>query len=152
MVDGPGWFYHKRCNLSTLLLYFPNMRQQEFVSYILEDQLASLSGLSSRPMFGGFGLYCDGVIVGIVIEDELYLKVDATNKPHYVAMGSSPFSYRRNGGKEVALSYWKVPLEALEERERLTALFLESFAINRAIAETKARRLRALREKKDHAQ
>lgn len=123
---------------------------REFVTYVIEDQLAHVSGLSARPMFGGYGVYRDKVMVGIIIDDELYLKVDETNKPIYRAMESTPFSYRRNDGKEVALSYWRVPITALEDKEVLTDLFLDSFRINDAIAAKKAVRIEAMRKKKDH--
>ena len=71
--------------------YAKSMSKSEFVEYITGDQLAGLPSISSRAMFGGFGIYREGTIVGIVISEELYLKVDATNQVEYEAMGSIPF-------------------------------------------------------------
>ena len=52
----------------------------EFVEYVTQDLLSSLRGITARAMFGGFGIYKDGVMFGIVVDGELYFKVDDTNK------------------------------------------------------------------------
>ena len=44
------------------------------------DRLAALGEITSRPMFGGHGLYWRGVIFGIVFRDRLYLKVDERSR------------------------------------------------------------------------
>lgn len=106
------------------------MSKNEFVAYVIGDQLAELSDMSARAMFGGFGLYRDGTIVGIISEDELYLKVDESNVEEYKALGSAPFSYTKKDGKSYEMSYWKVPAEILEDRARLVELVLDSFDIN----------------------
>lgn len=107
-----------------------NMKHNEFVEYIIGDQLVELDGMSARAMFGGFGLYYEGTIVGIVIHDELYLKVNETNQSEYEAMGSEPFTYEKKTGSVTAMSYWKVPSEVLEDRDRLIELVLISHEIN----------------------
>jgi len=106
------------------------MRRDEFAIYITEDLLGHIGGVYIRPMFSGFGLYREGVMAGLIVEDELYLKVDDTNRKEYEAMGSTPFSYERKDGKVIALSYWKIPLEILEDREQLTHLFELSYDIS----------------------
>jgi DNA transformation protein len=106
------------------------MQRNEFIEYIIGDQLAALSGMSARAMFGGFGIYQEGTIVGIVVDEELYLKVDAINQAEYEAMGSIPFCYSRKDKKKTTMSYWKVPPEVIEDREKLTALVEQSYEIN----------------------
>lgn len=115
-------------------------KRNEFVEYIVEDLLAEVDGVSARAMFGGFGLYKEGVIVGIVIDDELYLKVDESNRAEYEAEGSTPFSYERKVGKVVAMSYWKVSSDIIENPEKLTRLFEMSYEINLKPKEAKRRR------------
>ncbi len=66
-------------------------------------------------MFGGFGIYRDGLIFGLVASDVLYLKADTQNRGEYEAVGSEPFSYTARR-KQVILSYWRAPEEALESR------------------------------------
>ena len=106
------------------------MKQNAFIAYIIGDQLAELSGISARAMFGGYGIYNEGTIVGIVIDESLYLKVDESNKAEYEAMGSAPFQYSKKDGKAVSMSYWSVPPEVVEDRERLVELVLLSYEIN----------------------
>lgn len=102
----------------------------EFVAYIISDQLTELPAVSAKAMFGGYGLYVEGTIVGIVSDDELYLKADETNMATYTAMGSVPFTYAKKDGKTLSMSYWKVSADALEDREQLRTLVLDSYEIN----------------------
>ncbi len=106
------------------------MKSNEFVEYVIGDQLVDLPGMSARAMFSGFGLYKEGTIVGIIVADELYLKVDETNKAEYDAMGSEPFTYDMKNGKKTSLSYYKIPLEILENREELARLVEISYDIS----------------------
>ena len=53
----------------------------------MEGLLAGLGPLSSRPMFGGHGLYCGGVFFGFVLDDTLYLRADARSRHRF----SQPF-------------------------------------------------------------
>jgi DNA transformation protein len=108
------------------------MKVSQFVEYIIGDQLTQLSGLSARSMFGGFGIYLEGMIVGIVVGDVLYLKVDESNRAEYEAMGSTPFTYKRKDGRSTSISYWSVPNEVVEDSGHLTALVLSSYEINLA--------------------
>ena len=79
----------------------------------LRDLFAPLGRLTARKMFGGYGLYVDGLIFGIVIEGSVCLKVDEKTKDQFAAAGCAPFVYR--GQKEpIVMSYWSVPEEAME--------------------------------------
>jgi DNA transformation protein len=79
----------------------------------LRDLFAPLGSISARKMFGGYGLYLDGLIFGIVIEGSVCLKVDDETKQRFLAAGCAPFVYR--GQKEpITMSYWSVPEEAME--------------------------------------
>ena len=90
-----------------------------FVKYLL-DTLSDLGGVRSRAMFGGHGIYHDGVMLGLVADGVFYLKVDDGNRAAFEAAGSKPFTYRRQGlTKDVAMSYWEVPAGVLESREAL---------------------------------
>ncbi|TIP37570.1 MAG: TfoX/Sxy family protein, partial [Mesorhizobium sp.] len=42
----------------------------------LEELFESLGPISIRKLFGGKGIYCDGVIVAVVVRGELMLKAD----------------------------------------------------------------------------
>ena len=106
------------------------MSKSDFVDYVVQDLLSGLSGVRARAMFGGWGVYKDGVILGIIVDDELYFKVGPSNQAKYEKHGSRPFTYESHG-RSVAMSYWEVPAEVLEDREEITRWAEESHRISR---------------------
>lgn len=88
----------------------------EFVSY-LNEVFSEFGDLTTRKMFGGWGIYHQGLMFGLVADDELYLKCDAQNHSEFDAAGSEAFSYDKNG-KEYKMSYFKAPEEIFDDPER----------------------------------
>ena len=89
-------------------------RQNEFVNYLLE-LLAPFGNVTARAMFGGHGVYKDGLIFGVVFDDTFYLKVDDGNRGQFDARGLEPFVYEsKSKGKQVSLGYCQCPGDALE--------------------------------------
>jgi len=89
----------------------------EFVAYLVES-LQPLGGVSARRMFGGHGIFKDGLMLGLVDADQLYLKVDDGNRPAYQARGLRPFDYVKKG-KRIALSYYEAPSESCDDPDVL---------------------------------
>lgn len=88
-----------------------------FREFVL-DQLSTVRDLTSRPMFGGLGLYSGVYFFGLVWNDVLFLKVDDTTRPKFVAAGMKPFNpYPGRGG---TFQYYQVPLGVVESAEELT--------------------------------
>ena len=90
----------------------------EFRAFVL-DQLSRLPQLRSKPMFGGVGLYSGEAFFGIIAADELFFKVDDSNRTAYEIAGSEPF--RPVVNRPVSMSYWRVPIEVLEDPGELAA-------------------------------
>lgn len=88
-----------------------------FTDYLME-QLQWLGPVKGRSMFGGYGVFLEGLMFGIVFENTFYLKVDADSRQDFDALGLLPFTYLR-GSKEIALSYYQTPEEALDDTEIL---------------------------------
>ena len=88
-------------------------KNSDFVAYLL-DLLKPLSGTSARRMFGGVGIYKEKLMFALVVNDELFLKADESNRNLYEERGLAPFTYNRKG-KEVSLSYYQAPAECLDE-------------------------------------
>jgi DNA transformation protein len=101
-----------------------------FHDYVVYDLMSELDWITSRAMFGGWGIYQYKLIFGIIIGDELYLKVDETNQKDFEKLGSHPFEYFAKS-KKVTMSYWLVPGDTLEDREVLRVLVEQSVKINR---------------------
>jgi DNA transformation protein len=77
--------------------------------------LLPLGDVRPRAMFGGWGLYLDGVMFALIAYETLYLKVDARTKAAFAAAGGAPFEYEREGRKPVEMSYWTLPDEHMAE-------------------------------------
>ncbi len=90
----------------------------EFVDMIL-DLLSGMGPVSKRRMFGGAGLFMDGVMFALIADETLYLKVDEGNQPAFDALSLGPFTFQRQG-KQVALSYFEAPGECFDDPDVMT--------------------------------
>jgi len=52
----------------------------EFVKYIV-DQCAESGKIEARKMFGDYGIYCNGQIVGLICDNAFYLKLTEPVRP-----------------------------------------------------------------------
>jgi DNA transformation protein len=109
----------------------------------IRDLLAPLGPgfghLGCRRMFGGHGLYMDGLFFAIESEGELFLKADAQSAPLFEAEGSSPFTYQKNG-KPFRLAYWRLPERALDEADELRRWVRLALAVAGRAKETAPRK------------
>lgn len=93
---------------------------RDFVDHVVE--LARPCGqASARAMFGGHGLYLDGRIVGLVVDDTLWLKCDAGNVEAFAERGLPPFVYVSKDGQRTLTSYRRAPEEALDGPDDMRA-------------------------------
>lgn len=83
-----------------------------FVTHCRE-LLAPLGAVRVRRMFGGHGLYVDELFMAILIDQRLYLKVDAVSRAAFEAEGCEPFRYER-AGQTATLGYFSAPEAAME--------------------------------------
>lgn len=83
-----------------------------FASYCAE-LLSGLGPVRVKRMFGGHGIYVDGLFVAIVAGETLYLKADAETTPRFDAAGCAPFTYTAKG-RRVSLAYRAAPAEAMD--------------------------------------
>lgn len=104
----------------------PKRPKPDFIIF-LEETLAPMEGIEAKRMFGGFGLFKDGLMFGLIADDVLYLKVDSKNKPNFDALDLEPFSYSR-GDKTFAMSYHRAPSNALEQSDTLLKWAQSSYA------------------------
>ena len=93
-----------------------------FVDFVV-DQLSDLKDVTAKPMFGGFGLYRGSTFFGIVYEERLYLKTDASTRGWYDERGSETF---HPTPKQQLKNYLEVPADTLEDPESLSELVEEA--------------------------
>lgn len=79
----------------------------------LREQLAPLGEITSRAMFGGFCLYCDGAVFALVANNTLFLKVDDCNRALFQERGLKAF--RPFEDQETTMSYYEAPPEIFED-------------------------------------
>lgn len=94
------------------------MSASEFSGFVAE-LLGPLGPVSTRRMFGGVGLFYGSSMFGLIAFEELYLKVDARNRPDFEAEGEEPFGYDTKDGRRTILSYWRAPARLLDEPDEL---------------------------------
>lgn len=90
-----------------------------FVEHLLE-LLEPFGGGAAKRMFGGYGIFRDGIMFGLVAEGTFYLKTDATNRPEFEERGLPPFQFEGREGRITTMSYQQCPDEALDSTSTMT--------------------------------
>lgn len=92
--------------------------RNEFVDYVVE-LMAGWAEVSARKMFGGYGLYREGLMFALIVDDELFFKTDTSNVGQYERVGSHPFVYVSQS-RNVQLSYWSAPADSLDSSAEMS--------------------------------
>jgi DNA transformation protein len=111
-----------------------------FKTFVL-DQLRVAGPVSARSMFGGVGLYHRGLFFGLIADDTLYLKVDASNRDDYRRSGCAPF--RPFGDQSYSMHYYELPAAVLEDSDELLGWVEKAIEVARRQAASKPRRPRS---------
>jgi DNA transformation protein len=85
---------------------------KDFVNYVSE-LLTPAGPVIIKRMFGGHGVYVDGLFMAIIANDELYLKADDTTRAAFDAESCAPFVYAKDG-KQTTMGYRRAPGEAMD--------------------------------------
>jgi len=94
----------------------------------LKELFEPFGAVQVKRMFGGNGIYAEGLCFAIEQDGEVFLKVDAKTRPAFSAAGSTPFVYNAKG-KPMPTSFWRFPSAAYDEPNELVrwaALGLEA--------------------------
>jgi DNA transformation protein len=85
----------------------------------LVELFAEFGPVSVRRMFGGAGLFVDGLMIGLVSDGVIYLKADSETIPAFEGEGLSQFSYATRDGTRMLTSYWRMPDRLYDDTEEL---------------------------------
>lgn len=104
-----------------------------YVKYLLEDAFSELSYVEAKPMFGGYGFYLDGQIFGFTIDgDQLVLKANKETRAKFEKKGGEQFIYHGHKNKgPVAMPYWTVPQDILEDPKELAVWAKDSASLSK---------------------
>lgn len=94
----------------------------DYLSEIAED----FGPLNARRMFGGYGIYHEGLMIGLVADDVLYLKADLLSEGEFKSRGLGQFEYVKKG-KPTRMSYYLAPEEIYEDREVASRWFMMAY-------------------------
>ena len=91
-------------------------KPREFVAHVLET-MREFGPVEARAMFGGWGLYHQGLFFALILDDGLYLKTDEANVAEFKAEGLQPCVYPMKSGESIVMHYYEAPGDALESAE-----------------------------------
>jgi DNA transformation protein len=86
-----------------------------FVEFV-KERMEPLGEITTRAMFGGHTVYCDGVVFALIAGGALYLKADEKNRPEFEARGLEAFRPFEGPG---VMQYYQAPPEMFEDEEAL---------------------------------
>jgi len=90
---------------------------ESYREFVLE-QLGRVMPVTGKSMFGGVGIYTQGLFFALIAEDSLYFKVDDTTRQDFERLGMEPF---RPYGEDSAMGYYEVPADVVEDSVQLAA-------------------------------
>ncbi|MEO3387374.1 TfoX/Sxy family protein [Mesorhizobium sp. CAU 1741] len=94
----------------------------------IADLFAGLGHVTIKRMFGGKGIYHDGVIIALEIGGDIMLKADAISAPEFAAAGSTQWVYEGQSRKgPVAMPYWSIPDTALDDPDEMAVWARKAF-------------------------
>jgi DNA transformation protein len=99
-----------------------------FSDYVLE-LLTGFGRLEVRRMFGGAGLYRDGVMFAILDDDIIFFRVDDALEADLTVQGSVPWRYSmKRDGAAREMGYWRMPETAADDPDEAVAIAKRAFA------------------------
>ncbi len=108
----------------------------------IRELFSAFGTVSVRRMFGGHGVFADGLMFALESDGELFLKADDLTIPKLAAENSEPFVYKAKG-REVALSYWKLPERLYDEPDDFAGFAREAFGAAQRAARMKPKTKKA---------
>lgn len=116
--------------------------KQQFRDQVV-SRLNAVAPVTARGMFGGYGLYLEGVMFALIAYETLYFKVDDENREDYLAAETGPFIYNRNG-KLIEMSYYQLPDAVFEDVEALAEWVQKAHAAARRSKQKKTMKKKTL--------
>jgi DNA transformation protein and related proteins len=104
----------------------------------LREQLAPLGRVTMRRMFGKTGVFCDGVMLGMVTDNMLYLRVDDHNREAFKEAESVPPLNYEKRGCTIDLSFWRAPERLFDEPDEFVTWARSALAAARRVAAKRA--------------
>jgi DNA transformation protein len=105
----------------------------------IRDLFQPFGAVTVRRMFGGAGLFADGVMFGLVSGGQIYLKADATMVTWFKRECCGSFEYSTKHGKRALMSYWRLPDRLYDDADELAQWARHALKAAREVAAAKPR-------------
>ena len=105
----------------------------------LREQLAPLGHITLRRMFGKTGVFCNGLMLGMVTDNTLYFRVDDHNRTIFNEAASSPPLNYKKQGRAIDLAFWRAPERLFDEPDELVRWGQAALAAARRVAAKRGR-------------
>lgn len=116
------------------------MSADSFHAFVCE-LFAGVGAISIKRMFGGAGVYADGLMFGLLADEVIHIKVDAALKAELLREGSGPFVWTPESGpragEQVEMGYWRLPEAALDDPDLAAAWGRKALTVARTKAAAK---------------
>jgi DNA transformation protein len=112
---------------------------ESYREFVLE-QLGRVTLVTGKSMFGGVGIYAQGLFFALIAEDRLYFKVDETTRSDFEQLGMEPF---RPFGEASAMGYYEVPADVVEDSVRLAVWMKKAIDV---AAKTRIKKKKAVKQ------
>jgi DNA transformation protein len=117
---------------------------------LLADLFEPVGGVSFRRMFGGIGIFRQGIMFALVADDALYLKADDTTATGFKAEGCGPFVYDGKSKPHV-MPYWRLPERLYDDPDEFRDWALAAFRVAEQAKEERPKRAPRPRKRKTSA-
>jgi DNA transformation protein and related proteins len=85
----------------------------------IAELFSTYGPVTVRRMFGGAGVFTDGLMIALVVEGVIFLKADERSIPEFEREGLRPFSYETKAGARTLTSYWRMPERLYDDPDEL---------------------------------
>ena len=107
----------------------------------IQELFVAFGPVSVRRLFGGAGIYAEGILIGAVFRDEVYLKADAETASRFDAEGCGTFEYTTKTGTRAIASFRKLPERLYDDADELADWAREALGVARRNSATKRARV-----------
>jgi len=129
------------------------MRVKSELANYVEEQLAFLGRISTKSIFGGIGIFVDERLLGIVMDDKVYLHTDASNLRAYQDRGMPQFKPYPNAF-DLTTDHHQVPSEIVDDAcllkqwgEQALAAAIEAAKVKQLAGIERSRHMKQARKK-----
>ena len=129
------------------------MRVKSELANYVEEQLAFLGRISTKSIFGGIGIFVDERLLGIVMDEKVYLHTDASNLPAYQDRGMPQFKPYPNAF-DLTTDHHQVPAEIVDDPvllkqwgEQALAAAIEAAKVKQLAGIERSRHMKQARKK-----